>query len=168
MSAPAFGNDATLSGTSFSIELDVANPNVGASYIFTTYDGNLVSMPYWYDSATQTLYYSSELKKVGSEYKSDFFGIVAMTIDDFGEIVLNLGSIDSDGNGIDDICEKHRSVNASASGNWYSVDGASGSISGTMARDANSQQGSYNLTVTKPKIFCRTRYLPAAAIHTPQ
>ena len=128
--------------------MDVANTNVGANYIFTTYDGDRYGWPYYYDDVNQTLYYSGELKKVGSEYKTDYFGIAGMTIDDFGEIVLNLGSIDLDGNGIDDICEKQRSVNPSASGNWCSYDGDSGGISGSMVRAANSQQGSYNISVT--------------------
>jgi len=152
LSAPAFGNDATLSGTSFSIELGDAETDIGANYLFTTYDGDRYGWPYFYDDPNDTLYWSSELKRVGSMYKTDYFGIVyeneVATIDDYGEVTLDLGSIDSDGNGIDDICEKQKSVNASVSGNWYSFDGASGSISGTMARDANSQQGSYNLTVT--------------------
>ena len=143
-------NTATLSGTSYSILLDDTAANMSGSlvyFFFTTYDGDRYGMPYYYDANSQMIYYSQELKKVGTLYKTDYFSIVDNYIDDYGEVSLNLGNIDSDHNGIDDICEKQKAINLSVSGNWYSQDDTSGSISGSMNRNAGSQLGSYNLSI---------------------
>jgi len=146
----AYANTASLSGTSYSILLENTSANMSGTlvyFIFTTYDGDRYGMPYYYDANAQNIYYSQELKKVGSLYKTDYFSIVNNFIDDYGEVSLNLGDIDSDHNGIDDICEKPKSINLTVSGNWYSQDGDSGSISGSMSRNAGSQHGSYNLNI---------------------
>ena len=143
-------NTATLSGTSYSIMLDDTSANLDGHvvyFFFTTYDGDRYGMPYYYDADAQMLYRSQELKKVGALYKADYFSIINNFIDDYGEVSLNLGDIGSDHNGIDDICEKQKSVNLTVSGAWYSQDGDSGSISGSMNRNTGSQIGSYNLSI---------------------
>ena len=119
----------------------------GISVLFTTYDANRYSLPYYYDTSTSTVYYSRELKKLGGIYLTDYYMIVSSAIDDYGEIALNLGNIDSDNNGIDDVCEKEKSFSADVLGNWYSQDGTIGAISGTINRTAGNQQGHYSLLI---------------------
>ena len=102
---------------------------------FTTYDGNRYSIPY-YDEYQGYYYISRELKKIGNLlYYTDYFSFVDGYLDDYGEISLNLGSSDSDNNGIDDICEKSKSVNNQISGNWYSCTSESGGISGSIYKN---------------------------------
>jgi hypothetical protein len=117
-------------------------------FLFTTYDNNRYGYPYYYNSIEGTIHYSKELTKIGTLYFTDYYSLIYSTIDDFGEISLNLGSIDSDNNGIDDICEKAKSINTNVSGNWYSHTNQYGNISGTVFRRANSQRGFYNMTIT--------------------
>jgi len=146
----AYCNEANLSGTSYTIMLDDAliyMDGYAVDFIFTTYDGNRYTYPYYYDTQNSTIYYSRELKKINNLYYSDYYSLGASYIIDYGEISLNIGSIDSDSNGIDDICEKTKSIDQNISGNWYSYDGPSGSINGSMIRNANSQHGYYNLTI---------------------
>jgi hypothetical protein len=142
--------DASLSGTSYSIMLDdavVYMDGYPVDFFFTTYDGNRYTYPYYVDTVNNTIYYSRELKKNGSLYYMDYFSVLGGSLDDYGEISLNLGSLDTNANGIDDICELDRSINIQVSGNWYSALGEQGSISGTMIRNNNSQVGYYNLYI---------------------
>ena len=144
----AFGNTAQINGMSYSISFHEASGYIGYSFYecyFTTYDGNRYSVPL-YDYYGGYYYYSQELKKVGSLYKMDYALIVDGYVDDYGEIVLNLGSTDINGNGIDDFCEKSLSFSNSVSGNWYSYDGTSGGLNGSITRNANSNGGTYTLT----------------------
>ncbi|MGB5178607.1 MAG: hypothetical protein WBP44_07750 [Gammaproteobacteria bacterium] len=145
-----YAKTASLSGKSYSLSIHDASTLVqGYLYkvLFTTYDNNRYSLPYSYDSSTGTILYSQELKKVGSQYKADYYALLSGSIDDYGELSLNLGNIDFNGNGIDDICEIDRSVDRQFSGNWNSHLGDSGSISGSLRRNAGARQGLYNLTV---------------------
>jgi hypothetical protein len=147
----AYCNDASIEGTSHSIMLDKAliyMSGYPVEFIFTTYDNNRQNYPYYFDTQNSTIYYSSELKKIGSLYYTDYYSLISGGIDDYGEISLNLGSTDSNYNGIDDICEKTKSISINTTGNWYSHNGKSGGISGSMIRNANSQHGYYNLTIT--------------------
>jgi hypothetical protein len=91
------------------------------------------------------IYNSREMKQIGSLYYADYYSVRSGLITDYGEISINSGSIDSDGNGIDDICEVNKSVNTSVTGNWYSHSGKTGSISGTLIKNSNSQHGNYSL-----------------------
>lgn len=146
----AYCNDASLSGTSHSIMLDNALIYMNGypvEFLFTTYDGNRYSYPFYYNTQISTIYYSRELKKIGNLYYTDYYSLISGVIDDYGEISFNIGNIDSDYNGIDDICEKAKSININISGNWYSHTGKSGSISGSMIRNSNSQHGYYSLTI---------------------
>ena len=146
----AYCNDASLNGTSYSIMLDdslIYMNGYPVEFLFTTYDGDRYRYPYYYDIQNSTIYYSRELKKEGNLYYTDYYSLISGSIDDYGEISLNTGSIDSDDNGIDDICEKAKSIDANISGNWYSHTGKSGSISGSMIRNAHFQHGYYNLFI---------------------
>jgi hypothetical protein len=146
---------ASLSGKSYSLSVHKSSIVVqGYPYEihFTTYDGNRFSLPYYYDTSTGIIHYSNEWKKTGSQYKADYYALLSSTIDDYGEISLSLGSIDFNGNGIDDICEIDRDVNVQASGNWYSHTGDSGSISGSLTRNAGAHQGLYNFTVHNTRV----------------
>lgn len=148
--AEAQTNSGTLKGISYEIMLNDASAYVDGfpvSGLFTTYDGNRSSYPYYYDIGSSSIYYSMELKKVGGNYLTDYYMLVNGAIDDYGEISLNLGDIDSDNNGIDDICEKEKSFSAGVLGTWYSQDGSSGAINGTMNRTVGYQQGGYSLTI---------------------
>lgn len=87
------------------------------------------------------------MKKVGSTYKTDYYTLVYSTIDDYGEIFLNLGSQDIDSNGLDDLCEKDKSAFINVNGNWYSQTGSSGTITGSLSKTTGSQYGQYNLSI---------------------
>ena len=146
----ARSNEAVISGQSHSIMLMDSRVYMGGypvDFIFTTYDNNRYTYPYYYDAQGASIYYSRELKKIGSLYYTDYFSLLYGSINDYGEISLNFGGIDSDNNGIDDICEKEKSINTNVTGNWYSYDNVSGSIGGSMIRNANTQHGYYNLTL---------------------
>ncbi len=146
----ALANEALFSGTAFSLVLDdavIGNGGIAEEIIFTTYDGNLLALPLQYDSQNSTLYYSRELKKVDAIYRTDYYLLSDQYIDDYGAVHLDLGNIDNDGNGVDDICEKSKSFNGVISGEWFSFDGTSGNISGAMVKNAGLQSGSYNLTL---------------------
>jgi len=143
----ANANSANLSGMSSSLMLADASTLVNGTlvrFLFTTYDGDRYSYPYYYSGGN--IYYSRELKKIGSLYKTDYYLIVSNYIDDYGEISLNLYSGDSNSNGIDDVCEKSMYFNKSITGNWYSKYGTSGAIGGTFTKSAGYNQGSYSLT----------------------
>ena len=143
-----FANTATISGTSYSMSFHSASVSIGGSIIvvyFTTYDGDRYGIPY-YDDYGGVMYISQELKKVGNLYKMDYFQVVDGYVDDYGEVSLNLASPDTNNNGIDDVCEKSMSFNGSISGNWYSYDGSSGGLSGSLTRNANSHHGTYSIT----------------------
>jgi hypothetical protein len=116
-------------------------------FIFTTYDGNRYTFPYYNDIALSMVRCSGEMKKIGSTYYTDYYSFLNGTIDDYGEIVLNFQNNDSDNNGIDDICEIEKSVNTAVTGNWYSHLGDSGNISGTVIRNKDSQRGYFNLLI---------------------
>lgn len=134
----AFGSTANLSGISYSISFK-ETPVYDIFFCFTAYDGNI--------NTIYPEFYNRELKKFGSLYKMDYVSIEGGYRDDYGEIFLNLGSGDMNSNGIDDVCEKSLSYNnVSVSGNWYSYDGESGALSGSMSRNANSHEGAYSLT----------------------
>jgi PKD repeat protein len=144
----AFGNTANISGISYSISFHTTSVYIEGFFVefyFTTYDGDRYSIPL-YDYYGGYYYYSQELKKVGSLYKMDYFMVVNGYMDDYGEISLNLFSPDINNNGIDDVCEKSMSFNGPISGNWYSQDGTSGGLSGSLTRNANSHHGTYNIT----------------------
>jgi hypothetical protein len=146
----AYCNNANVSGTSYSIMLNDALIYMNGypvDFYFTTYDANRYTYPYYYNTQNRTIYYSRELKKIGALYFTDYYSLISGTIDDYGEISLNIGNIDTDYNGIDDICEITKSINVNISGNWYSHTGESGSISGSMTRNTNSQHGSYSLSI---------------------
>ena len=146
--SPALGNEADLEGTSFSLMLGDTNVNLGGythDMVFTTYDGTLSEYPFFYDTQTGYITYSKELKKTDTDYKTDYYLIYDGYWSDDGEVHLNLGNIDHDSNGIDDVCEKHSTYNRAISGQWYSWDGYLGNISGTMTKNAGTQVGSYNL-----------------------
>jgi hypothetical protein len=144
----AFANTATINGMSYSISFHEASSYIETSLVecyFTTYDGNRYSIPL-YDYSEDIYYYSQELKKAGSSYKMDYILIVDGYPDDYGEIHLNLGSIDNNNNGIDDFCEKSLPFNNSVTGGWYSYDGSSGGLNGYLSRNANSNGGRYIFT----------------------
>ena len=144
----ASGNSAGLSGTSFSLMLGETSFYFnGALYqfYFTTYDGSRYSYPYYFSGSS--ILTSRELKKIDSQYKTDYYIISAGYIVDYGEISLNLYSGDSNSNGIEDVCEKSMYFNKAITGNWYSAFDLSGAISGTMTKYAGYQQGSFSLTV---------------------
>jgi len=144
----AFGNTANISGISYSISFHTTSVYIEGYFVefyFTTYDRDRYSIPL-YDYSGGYYYYSQELKKVGSLYKMDYFQLMNGYGDDYGEISLNLFSRDINNNGIDDVCEKSMSFNGPISGNWYSQEGASGGLSGSLTRNANSHHGTYNLT----------------------
>ena len=146
----AIAGTLTISGTSYSLGLDAAFVYMGkdqVKFLFTTYDENRYTYPYYFDATHATIYYSREMKKIGSSYYTDYYCLINGSIQDYGEISINLGSIDSDNNGIDDICESFASVNTSVTGNWYSHSGKSGAISGTIIKNSNSQHGYYNLLI---------------------
>jgi hypothetical protein len=150
ISTSAFGNEANLNGTSFSLMFNETTVNAGGyteRVVFTTYDGRLTSYPFYYDTQNGYVYWSSEFKKIGSTYRADYYMLDYGYIDDYGEIHLNLGNIDYDGNGIDDICEKNRAINENITGTWYSHAGTSGTISGSMIKNIGSQTGYYNFTI---------------------
>ena len=142
------GNSANLSGNSFSLMLGDTSTLIDGELfqlLFTTYDGDRYSLPYYYSSGI--IYYSRELKKVGSLYKTDYYTLFSDYIDDYGEVSINLYSGDSNNNGIDDVCEKSMSFYQSITGTWYSQDGTSGAIGGTMTKIAGYQQGSYTFNI---------------------
>jgi len=146
----AAGGTLTVSGKSYSLMLNDAVVYMGGNQVrfyFTTYDGNRYTYPYYYDATKQMIYRNYELKKLGNTYYTDYYCVRNGMISDIGEISFTLGSIDSDNNGIDDICEINKSVNVTVTGNWYSIDGSSGAISGTMIKNSGSQQGYYSLFV---------------------
>ena len=144
----ALANTANINGISYSVSFHKATAYIGGHLFevyFTTYDDNRYSVPL-YDYSDGYYYYSQELKKVGSLYKMDYFLIVDYYVDDYGEISIDLGSADINSNGIDDFCEKSLSFNKSVSGTWYSSDGGSGGLNGSITRNANSNGGTYSLT----------------------
>ena len=147
----ALANEAQFSGTALSLALDdavISDGGITEEIIFTTYDGDLQAFPLYYDSANGWIYYSRELKKIDALYRTDYYFLSNSIITDFGAVHLDLGNIDHDGNGLDDICEKSKSFNGLISGQWYSQDGiSSGNISGSMVRNAGLQAGTYNLTI---------------------
>lgn len=143
----AYANTATISGTSYSISFSSASLNIQGTIIefyFTTYDGDRYGFPLSdYDGV---YYFSQELKKVGELYKMDYIQAVSGIVDDYGEVSLNLASPDVNKNGVDDVCEMSMSFNGSISGDWYSYDGSSGGLSGSLVRNANSHHGTYSIT----------------------
>jgi hypothetical protein len=146
----ALGETARISGKSYSLMLSDALINMGGNqvkFIFTTYDGNRYTYPYYYNSQSGSIHYSREMKKVGNLYYADYYSFLDGAVDDYGEMSIDFGSIDSDRNGIDDICENDKNVNTNIIGNWYSHTGKSGSISGTMIKNINSQHGYFNLLI---------------------
>lgn len=146
----AYCGNASLSGTSYSIMLDDAviyMDGTSVKFYFTTYDGNRDTYPYYFDSVNGIIYYSREVKKIGSLYYTDYYSLIGNTIDDIGEIVMSFENNDTNANGIDDICELDKSANIQLSGNWYSVTGKSGDISGSMIRNGNSHVGYYSLSL---------------------
>ncbi len=149
VTSSAFANTASIGGISYSISLEKCSSYIEYHLLetyFTTYDGNRYSMPL-YDYDNGYYYYSQELKKVGSLYKTDYLMIVdTYTVGDYGEISLNLGSDDVNGNGIDDVCEKSMPFNKNITGNWYSQNNTGGLISGSLSKAANSAIGTYSLT----------------------
>ena len=141
-------NSAVVSGSSYSLMLADASALVEGElfrFLFTTYDGDRYSLPYYYGSGY--ISYSREFKKIGSLYKADYYNTVSGYIYDFGEASFNLYSSDSNNNGLDDVCEKIMSTSNAITGTWYSADGTSGAITGNFNKIAGYQQGSYNLTV---------------------
>jgi hypothetical protein len=146
----AFGETLVVTGKSYSLLLNDALINMNGTqvkYIFTTYDGNRSAYPYYHDAKKGILYYSREMKKIGNLYYTDYYSIINGIIDDYGEISLNFGSIDSDNNGIDDICETEKGINTNIMGNWYSHTGETGTISGTVVRNKYSRRGFLNLLI---------------------
>jgi hypothetical protein len=147
----ALANEAQFSGTALSLALDdavISDGVITEEILFTTYDGDLQAFPLYYDSENGWIYYSRELKKIDALYWTDFYFLSDSSVTDFGAVHLDLGNIDHDGNGLDDICEKSKSFNGLISGQWYSQDGiSSGNISGSMVKNAGLQVGTYNLTI---------------------
>jgi hypothetical protein len=125
-----------------------AGTSGGAAYLevyFTTYDGDRYGIPL-YDDYGSYIAFSQEVMKIGSLYWTDYFLIEDGFLDDYGEISLNLGTVDTDQNGIDDICEVAKAYsNSSITGNWYSADGTSGSITGSVLRNTGSHEGTYTI-----------------------
>jgi hypothetical protein len=72
-------------------------------------------------------------------------------------VELDLGNIDSDRNGIQDICEKEKSGNVNVTGSWCDAPLCLdwGTVSGSMVKERNSQHGYYNLLI---KNFRSDRY----------
>lgn len=142
--------NATFDGVSYEIKLSEASAVLGGfpvQFLPTTYDGDSSSYPYYFDPTTEVITYSSEMKKIGSTYYNDYFLLVAGALDDYGEVSIDFGNIDFDGNGIDDICETDKAFSSAVTGNWYSYTGEGGGLSGTMSRNAGQQQGSYTFSI---------------------
>ena len=70
-------NSATIKGTSYEIALADAYKYIGSDFLeffFTTYDYDRYSVPYYdYDPYSGMVYYSRELKKIGSLYYTDYW-----------------------------------------------------------------------------------------------
>jgi hypothetical protein len=144
----AISATANFGGISYSISLHPTVTYVQGfpvEYYFTTYDGNRFSLPL-YDEEDDYVYFSQELKQDAALYKMDYFAFFDGFLDDYGEIYLNIPYNDSNGNSVDDLCEKSMTFNESITGNWYSYDGTNGTIIGSMSRSENYIGGSYNIT----------------------
>ncbi len=65
-----------ISGKSYSLMLNdsvVYMSGYEVRHYFTTYDANRYTYPYYYDATHGIIYYSRELKKIGSSYYTDYY-----------------------------------------------------------------------------------------------
>lgn len=130
-------------------------PGIGSvTNIFTTYDGSS-GIPV-HDVVNGTWYFGEELRpRAGSPgiYEADWISYIASGYIEYGSVTLKLPTTDSDGNGLPDISQLNMGVNAAVSGagtaDW-TLSGFTGpfSISGNLSRSANSQNGTYSMTVS--------------------
>ncbi len=149
---------AALVANSRSVALGQATgvwPGYGTVYnLFTTYDGKS-GIPF-HDEVNGSWIFGEELRPrtgLPGVYEGDFITFnSSYAYIEYGAFTLNAPTTDSDGNGLPDLCQKNKAVNASISGSGnmdWSFTGATGpfTISGSLSRSANSQTGSYSMTV---------------------
>ena len=130
-------------------------PGAGTVYnVFTTYDSS-TGFPL-HDVVNGAWEYSEELRpRAGKSgvYEADFVSYnTSGSYVEYGSFSLKAPTTDSDGNGLPDVAQKNKAVNAAISGSGrmdWAYNGSSGpfTISGNLTRSANSQMGNYVMTV---------------------
>jgi hypothetical protein len=156
--ASALGEQASAVGNCRSVSMDVFSgyvPGLGQvdNYV-TTFDGQS-GVPLYQPLPNGYVLFSGELRPRSGQsgvYEADY-----VTYDDqgdaqdYGSFIGNLPSTDSDGNGLPDVVQRNKAVNASVSGTTISdYYGTSSSFTGSLYRPANSITGSYSVTLTRP------------------
>src|SRR3954469_23046583 len=130
------------------------NGQVLASY-FTTYDGT-TAVPL-YQRVGGSALYSGEVRQRTNEidsYEADFVTYKQGLFSEYGWVGLSLPSIDSDGNGLPDICQSNRAVNLT---NFQARTGAfysdwpfprTDSVIVELLRASNQVAGSYTIKLS--------------------
>jgi hypothetical protein len=147
-SAQNITNVATFTGNCRSISLNTASfPSAAAQFYFTTYDGKTNVFPQNYIANGQ-LFFSGELRPRAGQlgvYETDYANYTNGVLGSYGSIVLNLPTLDADGNGMPDITQLNQGVNTIITGtlqqDWPMV--LSTTVGGSMTRSAGQTTGSY-------------------------
>lgn len=149
-SAQNITNSATFTGNCRSISLGAAAfTSAGAQIFFTTYDGKTNVFPLSYTVNGQ-LYLSGELRPRAGQlgvYETDYANYTNGVLASYGSIVLNLPTVDSDGNGMPDITQLNQAVNTTISGTLHQDSPSVGTaaVTGNMTRSAGAVNGSYTI-----------------------
>ena len=117
---------------------------------FTTFDGS-GGFP-MHDTVGSYYYFSGELRPRAGQpgvYETDFitYSYYYGFLNNYGTVVANLPTTDSNGNGVPDFMERQNSCNLSFSGTTYydQPPGVISSFTGTLTRSAGSTLGSYTV-----------------------
>ena len=146
---------ASIKAYGLQLSISPAYSQTGARIFFTSYDG----LSGWPLNDNNSI--SSEFKNLdlgSSAFYADYL-VADSYVFMHGTVKLFLPTTDSDNNGVLDILQKDKSVNASITGDskmhWL-ADGATGSdssISGTMTRSAGLRSGNFSFTYGSPLGF---------------
>lgn len=148
------GNTADIKAYSMQIYMGPGTTSFGSTTYFTTYDGTTA----WPKNDDNII--SGELKPINvtsNVFRADYLS-GTLYVDEYGTISITLPDTDSDGNGVLDILQYEKSVNANITGStenhWTSPGVVSGdfSLSGTLSRNANSYTGNYSITYSIPGV----------------
>lgn len=148
-------NTAAIRGDCRSIQINPGRSGSDFTY-FTTYDGSSgFPLNHLYGEAP---FYSGEMRsRSGSTtvFEADWVGYHGNTVDGYGSMVVTVPFADSDGNGLNDVCEKDKSgsrtISWTCQQNWpesFSFQGT-----GTLARQAGQVRGQAYLQATTPGVY---------------
>ena len=118
----------------------------------TTFDGQN-GIPLRQDLGGGLVAFSGELRPRAGQpgvYEADYLTVSSGVLVQYGWMIVNFPTVDSDSNGLPDISQKDKSVNAAISGSvtsdWPLASTAS--LTGQFSRNANSTSGSFAVTLS--------------------